>query len=87
MNTQQPPTAEPLAPLTGSASLGVSVEHAIPIPPRSKWAAVLNEMEVGDSVLVTMTELTAIRAQAWKLGMAVVSRTIKPNQCRVWRTK
>lgn len=27
------------------------------------------------------------RAQAWKLGMVVTSRTVEPNQVRVWRTK
>ncbi len=63
------------------------IESGIEIPPRSKWASVLREMKVGDSTVTTIAECSAIRAQAWKLGMAVESRTVEPNKIRVWRTK
>jgi hypothetical protein len=63
------------------------IEKEIPIPSRSKWGDVVAKMEVGDSVLVTMTEASAVRSQARMGGMSVMSRTIEPNRVRVWRTK
>ncbi len=63
------------------------IEHDIPIPPRSKWSAVLEKMNEGDSVLLNFSDATAIRAQARFNGIKVVSRTVAPNQMRVWRVK
>lgn len=63
------------------------IEKEIPIPSRSKWGDVVAKMEIGDSVLVTMTKAAALRSQARMCGMQVVARTIQPNQVRVWRTK
>ena len=62
------------------------IEKQIPIPSRSKWGDVVARMEVGDSVLVSMTEASSLRAQARLHGHQVTSRTIKPNRVRVWRT-
>jgi hypothetical protein len=65
----------------------IKIEQNIPMPPRSKWAKVISEMNIGDSVVLTTNETMALRNQAKSMGMDVASRIIKPNQLRVWRTK
>jgi hypothetical protein len=64
-----------------------SIDKAIPIPSRSKWGKLVADMQPGDSVLVTVAEASALRAQARLAQIEVVSRTIQPNRVRVWRTK
>lgn len=84
METTDTPT-EKISP-SAAPSGSPLIEHDVPITPRSKWRAVLDQMRPGDSVLVTFAEESALRIMARVAGMTVVARTIKPNQKRVWRT-
>lgn len=74
------------APNMGDSSLP-SIELNVPIPSRSVWAELLKKMKVGDSFSCTVGQAASARVQALKIGITVESRTIKPNQVRVWRTK
>jgi hypothetical protein len=63
----------------------MKIEKNIPIPSLSKYAEQLKTVEVGDSWTCTLTEAASYRAQARALGYSVKSRTINPNEVRLWR--
>lgn len=62
------------------------IESGIPIPPRSEWAALLDKMKPGDSVVLSVAKATALRAQARYAGVTMTSRTEGPNLVRIWRS-
>ena len=61
------------------------IESGKPIPPRSKWAAVLHAMKPGDSIFATEAEASAVRAQAIRHQIQITSRKESPNCIRLWR--
>lgn len=65
----------------------MKIEKNIPIPlKRSKLRDILNQMDVGDSVLLdTRSECVAMRHSALSLGFTVTTRTID-DKIRFWRT-
>jgi len=64
----------------------MKIEKNIPIPlKRSRLRDILNQMDVGDSVLLdTKSEYVAMRHSALSLGFTIASRTID-DKIRVWR--
>lgn len=65
----------------------MKIEKNIPMPKqRSRLRDVLNQMDVGDSVLLdTKSEYVAMRHSALSLGFTVATRTVD-DKIRLWRT-
>jgi hypothetical protein len=64
-----------------------TIQKGIPIPPRSKWTALIERLQIGDSITVTMTEASSVRIQARLAGLTMTSRTTAPNQVSLWRVR
>jgi hypothetical protein len=73
----------------------IKIEKNIPIPttfrPSSKYGAIVDKMEVGDSVAVEGKNVRASLYAAMKTaGYKAVTRTVTNQGCgiyRIWRTK
>lgn len=66
----------------------IKIEKNIPVPDSGKYAAVIREMAVGDSVLLESgTQCATFRARARRLGFKVTSRKENSGKFRVWRVK
>lgn len=65
------------------------IEKGIPISNEIKRygsaKAILNAMEVGDSVLLTKKHANSIRTTAWVHKIKVATRTVSETEMRVWR--
>ena len=68
--------------------MSVNIEKNIPVPDSGKYATVIREMAIGDSVLLeSRTQCATFRARANRLGFKVTSRREEDKKFRVWRIK
>lgn len=63
----------------------LKIEKGFPIPSTAK--ALLKSMEVGDSIACNLTEINLLRVVANKQGIEVITKKLKDDSYRIWRTK
>lgn len=56
-----------------------------PIKKNNNVKAILDAMEVGDSVLVSKKQCNSLRAIAWINKIKVATRKVSETEMRVWR--
>jgi hypothetical protein len=70
---------------------GLRIEKGVPIPSTagrpSLYAAVLNQMVKGDSVVARTANIVAFRACAKRLGVKITTRRDTSTTHRIWRVK
>ena len=75
----------------------IVIEKNIPIPPPytgNTRRAIICKMNIGDSIIVKLTDRRAWATTAKRMKASMITRTLlhdgKPNKdgyCRIWRTK
>ena len=65
----------------------IEIEHNIPIPEEQQQGltATLQQMEIGDSVLVNYSKSQGIASIAQRLGYKTTRRKVKDGWYRIWR--
>ena len=72
----------------------IKIEKGVPMPKGGKgrapiWQNLLSEMEIGDSVVVNLTQAMSIRKAADATGRKVKQSAIDcpAGKCRMWRVE
>jgi hypothetical protein len=65
------------------------IEKGIPVPREigsyGSAKALLDAMEVGDSVLLPSKHANSIRTTAWQRGIKLCTRKVSATETRIWR--
>jgi len=68
----------------------MKIDKNVPLPPRThkgKWADILREMKINDSIFVkTANEINSIRVASLRLKKPIIQRHVKGGW-RCWRVK
>ena len=63
---------------------GYEIESGIPIPVKHKNKSLLLAMEVGQSAVLSHSELQGIRIRAKKMNIKIITEKIGNNKHRFW---
>ena len=63
---------------------GYEIESGIPIPVKHKNKSLLLAMEVGQSAVVTHSELQGIRINAKKMNIKIITTKLSNDEHRFW---
>jgi hypothetical protein len=65
----------------------IKIDKNIPVPgrPRGDVSHTIEQMELGDSVMIQLKELGAWRAAMERRGFKPISRKINESEYRIWK--